>query len=111
MSTPEPPKHRIEFTGSTPKKPRKPRKPPPKWLVNWFGGLLLFVVGAASGGFAAVALIWRMLTTTDDVGSPLGIILTLLMGAIAGTVAGCIVGLCIWAKLRSMARELAEFDE
>ncbi len=110
MSTPEPPKHRIEFTGSTPKKPRKPRKPPPKWLVNWFGGLLLFVGGGAVGGCAAVALVWHLLSISDDDGSFFGILFVLLLGAIIGASVGSGIGLLVWSRLRVRAREWEEQD-
>lgn len=107
MSAPEPAKHRIEFTGSAAK---KPRKPPPKWIVGWFGGLLLFVAGAALGGFTANSLIWLLFTITDDVGSPIMAILTLFLGTIIGAVAGCIVGILVWHRLRVSARASEDLD-
>lgn len=105
---PESPKHHIEFTGNS--APKKRRKPPPTWIVGWFGGLLLFVGGVAVGGFVVVALIWMLFTITDDVGSPLMAILFLLLGAMIGAVVGSIAGLLVWAKLRTVARELEELD-
>lgn len=98
---PDSPKHRIEFTGNS--APKKQRKPPPRWFIGWSGGLISFVVGAAMGGFVAVALIWTLFAITDDVGSPLMAMLALLLGAIVGAVVGSILGLVLWARLRAGA--------
>ena len=108
MSAPEPPKHRIEFTGNS--APKKRRKAPPRWILRWQGALLLFAVGSAVGGFAADTLIWMSFATTDDVGSPLTAILFLLLGTALGAVAGSIAALLVWNKLRSIAHKLDDLD-
>ncbi len=107
----ESPKHRIEFTGnSAPKKRRKPLKPPPKWIVGWFGGVLLFFGGGALGGFGALALLWMMLSATDDIDNPFMAIVSLFLALFTGAVAGSGAGMLIWFIVGARAPESDGLD-
>ena len=103
------PKHRIEFTGNS--APKKRRKPPPKWIVGWFGGLLLFVAGATLGGLAAMPL-FRTLTTgdMDSFSGALAALLAGFLSLVVSAVAGGGVGLVVWGILRARAHKLEGLD-